>query len=35
MACEAGAFTGRDVVVYYAIGFPNHNPPTVTISALV
>ncbi len=21
-ACEAGAFTGRDVVVYYAIGCP-------------
>ncbi|KLW84283.1 hypothetical protein SK61_02126, partial [Enterobacter sp. BIDMC100] len=20
MACESGAFTGRDVVVYYAIG---------------
>ena len=26
MACEAGAFTGRDVVVYYAIGCPESQP---------
>ncbi|EGX8027055.1 hypothetical protein JHG11_004666, partial [Salmonella enterica subsp. enterica serovar Infantis] len=26
MACEAGAFTGRDVVVYYAIGCPEVQP---------
>ncbi|HEM8525112.1 TPA: immunoglobulin domain-containing protein [Citrobacter koseri] len=26
MACEAGAFTGRDVVVYYAIGCPELQP---------
>ena len=26
MACEAGAFTGRDVVVYYAIGCPGSQP---------
>ena len=24
--CEAGAFTGRDVVVYYAIGCPELQP---------
>jgi hypothetical protein len=26
MACESGAFTGRDVVVYYAIGCPEVQP---------
>ncbi len=26
MPCEAGAFTGRDVVVYYAIGCPESQP---------
>lgn len=26
MACESGAFTGRDVVVYYAIGCPEAKP---------
>lgn len=26
MACESGAFTGRDVVVFYAIACPENKP---------
>lgn len=34
MACESGAFTGRDVVVYYAISCPEAQPTTAEYKRL-
>ncbi|HBN7263413.1 TPA: hypothetical protein RMT43_002877 [Escherichia coli] len=34
MACESGAFTGRDVVVYYAIACPEAQPTTAEYKRL-